>query len=76
MSRRAAIAEATEKHPKKQTFNQCQDFCRELNLVFLATKYMWWTRMNVKGRVLVAPVRLSKSPRKGRRAATNVLMVK
>jgi hypothetical protein len=73
MSLKAAIAAATDMQPKKQTLSQCQSFCKEVSLFFFATRYMWFARINVKGNVLIAPVRLMKSPRNGRRAATSVL---
>ena len=45
-------------------------------MFFLAVRYMWFARMKVKGNVLIAPVRLMKSPRKGRRAETNVFIAR
>ncbi|KAL4306265.1 hypothetical protein AHAS_Ahas16G0161000 [Arachis hypogaea] len=38
--------------------------------------YIWFARTNVSGNVLIAPVRLIKSPRNGSRADTNVLKVR
>lgn len=73
MSLKADIAAATDKKPKTQTLSQCQSFCREGSLSFFATRYIWFARMNVRGNVLIAPVRLMKSPRNGKRAETNVL---
>ncbi|GAV56810.1 hypothetical protein CFOL_v3_00352 [Cephalotus follicularis] len=63
-------------HPKMQILSQCQSFCEEDSLLFFATKYIWLARINVSGNVLMAPVRLIKSPRNGRRADTRVLMAR
>ena len=76
MSLKAATAAASDMQPKKQTLSQCQDFCRQVSLWSLATRYMWFARMKVSGNVLTAPVRLMKSPRNGSRAATNVFMAR
>lgn len=76
MSLKAATAAATDINPKKQTFSQCHDFCRELILFPFATKYMWFAKMNVRGNTLIAPVRLSKSPKNGSIADIKVLIVR
>lgn len=76
MSLKAATAAAKDIQPKKQTFNQCQSLCRELSLVFFATRYMWFASINVSGNVLTAPVRLMKSPRKGNMAEISVVMAR
>lgn len=76
MSLKAATAAAKDIQPKKQTLNQCQSCCVELSLLFFAARYMWFARINVRGNVLTAPVRLMKSPRKGSIAATSVVMAR
>ena len=76
MSLKAATAAAIDMRPKKATLSQCQSFCEELSLFCFATRYMWFARINVRGNVLNAPVRLSKSPRNGRRADTSVLIAR
>lgn len=74
ISLKAAVAAATAMIPKKQTLNQCHDFCKALSEFVLAAKYMWLARINVSGKVLIAPVKLMKSPRNGNAADTKVVM--
>lgn len=73
MSRMAEIVAARDIMAKKPILNRCQSFCELFSLSFFALRYMWFARINVRGNVLIAPVRLMKSPRNGRKAATNVL---
>lgn len=47
----------------------------DVNLFLFATRYIWFARINVRGNVLIAPVRLIKSPRNGNKADTNVFKV-
>lgn len=72
ISRKAAIVAATDMMPKKQMLSQCQSFCMDVSLFLLATRYIWFARINVRGNVLIAPVRLMKSRRNGSRADMNV----
>ena len=76
MSLKAAIVAAIDMRPKKATLSQCQNCCKELSLLLFAKRYMRFARINVRGNVLNAPVRLSKSPRNGRRADTSVLIAR
>lgn len=76
MSLNAAIVAATDMNPKKITLSQCQDFLIALSLVFFATKYIWFARINVRGKTLSAPVRDMKSPKNGRRAEIRVFNTK
>ena len=76
ISRRAAIVAATDMKQKKQMLSQCQSFCMDVSLFLFATKYIWFARINVRGNVLIAPVRLMKSPRNGKRADTKVLIAR
>uniref|UniRef100_A0A0D9ZB08 Uncharacterized protein n=1 Tax=Oryza glumipatula TaxID=40148 RepID=A0A0D9ZB08_9ORYZ len=62
----AATAAATDKQLKPTTFSQCQHFLK-MDILFCFT-----VRTNVRGKVLSAPVRLMKSPRKGSIAATKI----
>ncbi|CAN1806713.1 hypothetical protein LINPERHAP1_LOCUS24768, partial [Linum perenne] len=76
ISRRAATSAAKDITPKKRTLLQCQSFCKEFSLFLLATMYIWFANMKVSGSVLIAPVRLMKSPRNGSIADTSVLAVR
>ena len=76
MSLKAAIVAAIDMRPKKATLSQCQYRCKELSLLLFVKRYMRFARINVRGNVLNAPVRLSKSPRNGRRADTSVLIAR
>lgn len=76
ISRRAAIVAATDMKAKKQILIQCQSFWMDVSLFAFATRYIWFARIKVRGNVLIAPVRLMKSPRKGNRADTNVFKVR
>jgi len=69
----AAIVATKDMMEKKPMFNQCQSFCEVVSLSFFALRYIWFARINVRGNVLIAPVRLMKSPRNGKKADTNVL---
>lgn len=73
ISRNAETVAATDMRLKKIMLIQCQSFWKFVSLSFFASRYMWFARINVRGNVLIAPVRLMKSPRNGRRADTNVL---
>jgi len=76
ISRRAAIAAAADMRAKKQILIQCQSFWVDVSLFSFVTRYIWFARINVRGNVLIAPVRLMKSPRNGNRADTNVFTVR
>lgn len=69
----AATSAAADMKLKKQTLTQCQHFWEQVNLFFFATRYMWFASINVRGNVLIAPVRLIKSPMNGNKAAMNVI---
>lgn len=76
ISRRAAIVAAADKMAKKQILIQCQSFWMDVSLFFCVTRYIWFARINVRGNVLIAPVRLMKSPRNGSTADTNVFIAR
>lgn len=76
ISRRAAIVAAADMMAKKQILIQCQSFWMDVSLFLCAIRYIWFARINVRGNVLIAPVRLMKSPRNGNIADTNVFTVR